>query len=120
MLRWINEIIWWKNNVKKKNGKWIWNPQIDFYLETDASKSGWGANFNGVSTGGRWTMKESFLHINILEIKAVKFVLQSLCNDQENVYICIRADKSAAVSYINYQGGSVISLFEESKDIWLC
>lgn len=35
-----NVIIWWKNNARKKNGKWIRNPQIGFYLETDASKSG--------------------------------------------------------------------------------
>lgn len=30
-----NEIIWWK-----KNEKWIRDPKVDFYLETDASKAG--------------------------------------------------------------------------------
>lgn len=59
-------------------------------------------------------MEESILHINILELKAVKFALQILCND-----IYIRPDNRAAVSYINNQGGSVILLFEETKDIWL-
>lgn len=50
---------------------------------------------------------------------AIKFALQSLCQNMKNIHICIRSDNSAAVSYINNQGGSVISLFEEAKNIWL-
>lgn len=41
-----NEIIWWKKNVRIKNGKWTRDPKVDVYLETDASKDGWGANLN--------------------------------------------------------------------------
>lgn len=37
----IAEILWWKNNIKEKNGKWIRYPRIDVYLETDASNAGW-------------------------------------------------------------------------------
>ena len=114
-----SEIIWWKDNVKGKNGKWIRLPKIDIYLETDASKSGWGANLDGVTTGGRWTQSESLLHINLLELMAVKFALQRLCHDLKHIHICIRSDNSSAVCYINNQGGSVMSLFEVAKDIWL-
>lgn len=35
------------------------------------------------------------------------------------IHICIRSDNSVAVSYINNQGGSILSLFEEAKSIWL-
>lgn len=42
-----NEIIWWKKNVRIKNVKWIRDPKVDVYLETDASKDGWGAHLNG-------------------------------------------------------------------------
>ena len=31
---------------------------------TDASLSGWGAEFQGTSTGGQWTVTESKNHIN--------------------------------------------------------
>lgn len=109
-----NEKIWWK-----KNEKWIRDPKVDVYLETDASKAGWGANLNGKTTGGRWSETESVLHINVLEIMAIKFGLQSLCQNMENTHICIRSDNSVAVSYINNQGGSILSLFEEAKSIWL-
>lgn len=114
-----NEIIWWKKHVRIKNGKWIRDPKVDVYLETDASKAGWGANLNGKTTGGRWSETESVLHINILEIMAIKFAPQSLCQNMENTHICIRSDNSVAVSYINNQGGSILSLFEEAKSIWL-
>jgi hypothetical protein len=115
----INEILWWKENIKKKNGKQIRFPKIDMYLETDASNVGWGANLKGIHTGGRWAEVESSLHINILEILAIKFALLSLCNRIENAHICIRSDNSSAVSYINNQGGSIISLSEIAKEIFL-
>lgn len=79
-----------------------------------------GANLNGKITGGRWSKTESVLHINILEIMAIKFALQSLCQNMKNMHNCITSDNSAAVSYINDQGGSVLSLFAEAKNIWLC
>jgi hypothetical protein len=49
-------------NQFDKNGKDIRPSKIQFYLETDASKAGWGANFHGIKTGGRWTGKESLDH----------------------------------------------------------
>lgn len=36
-----------------------------------------------------------------------------------NKHICIRSDNSSVVSYINNQGGSVISLLEIAKDFFL-
>ena len=37
------DVIWWSGNVEKFNGKSIRKPCIDFFIETDASKNGWGA-----------------------------------------------------------------------------
>ena len=61
------EIKWWQDNIVNKNGKDIRPGKIELYIETDASKLGWGANFEGRKTGGRWSKNESGLHINILE-----------------------------------------------------
>jgi hypothetical protein len=113
----IAEILWWKENIKMNNGKRIRFPKIDMYLEIDASNVGLGANLKGIQTGGRWFGVESFFHGNILEILAIKFALLSLYNQIENAHICIRSN-SSAVSYINNQGGSVISLFEIAKDFF--
>lgn len=113
------EIKWWQENINSKNGKDIRPSKISGYLETDASKSGWGATFEGVDTGGRWIEQESCLHINILETKAVYFALLSLCKDLHDTHLCIRSDNSSTVSYINNQGGSIMSLFKIAKLIWL-
>lgn len=115
----IAEILWWMNNIKENNGKWIRFPKIDMYLETDASNAGWGASLNGINTSGRWSEAEASLRINILEILAIKFALMSLSHHLENIHICIRSDNTAAVSNINNEGGSVISLFEIAKDIFI-
>lgn len=115
----LNVILLWKENRAEQNGKDVRPENISVYLETDASNSGWGANLNGKTTGGRWLESESAQHINILEIRAVKFALQSLCQNLSNIHICIRSDNSTAVSYINNQGGSIVSLLNETQVIWL-
>lgn len=35
----INEIVWRKQNITLRNGKWIRDPKVDIYFETDASKA---------------------------------------------------------------------------------
>ena len=69
----LNDILCWKENITEQNGKDIRPENNSVDLETDASNSGWGANLNGKTTGGRWLESESAQHINILELRAVKF-----------------------------------------------
>ena len=40
-------------------------------IKTDTFKSGYGANFDRESTGEHFTLSESLLHINVLELKVV-------------------------------------------------
>ena len=48
---------------------------------TDASTEGWGAHLNERTAGGTWSLPESKLHVNYLELKAVFLTLefQDLC-----------------------------------------
>ena len=115
-----SEIVWWLQNVSAVNGKSINVSSPDLYLRTDASNVGWGAVLDCCdSTQGRWLVEESRLHINVLELRAIKFGLFSLCGTCHSVHICIRSDNVSAVSYINSIGGSVQTLHEEAKEIWL-
>lgn len=68
----IVEILWWKKNIKEKNGKWIRYWRIDVYLEIDVFNVGWGVNLKGVYISGRWFENEFLLYINVLEILVVK------------------------------------------------
>ncbi|VDH88857.1 Hypothetical predicted protein [Mytilus galloprovincialis] len=114
-----NEIFWWIQNVVKENGNPIRHEEDKIYLETDASHLGWGAVCGKSNTQGRWSPQESVLHINILELKAIYFALKSLCKDCHDIHIIIHTDSSTAVSYINNVGGSVTTLLEIVKQVWL-
>ena len=55
---------------------------------TDTSKEGWGAHLNEHTARGTWSLPESKLHINDLELKAVFLALefQDLCSGKNGCY----------------------------------
>ena len=67
---------------------------------------GGGAECSGVSSGGTWTEIEATNHINLLEMLAVFFGLQTFAKDKNNTHIRIRCDNTAAVNIINNMGTS--------------
>jgi len=75
-----NDIRWWMENVRSKNGKHIRPKQISCHCRTDASLQGWGGvdSQNHRNANDRWTAEETKLSINILELMAIYNVLQSL------------------------------------------
>ena len=74
-------------------------------LIVDASQiQVWGGIFNDLRDNGRWTAEESSLHINVLELKAILFSVQSLFKNSSDVHIRVRTDNSTAVGYINNLG----------------
>ncbi len=102
---------------------------MDLELATDASKQGWGASLDNSVTGGRWSLSESLLHINVLELNAVLLGLQSLCKEKKDCHIKILSDNTTAVSYLKKMGGThspqcnniarEIWMWCISKGIWL-
>ena len=68
---------------------------------TDASKEGWGTHLNEHTARGSWSLPESKLHINYLELKAVFLALkefQDLCSGK---IVLVATDNTTVVSYIN-------------------
>lgn len=91
-------LCWWRECVDQQS-KSIWCDQPQFYLFTDASLSGWGAKLGPISTGGQWADQE-VAHINVLELRAVLFGLQSLCGHIFDAHIRIRSDNTTTVACI--------------------
>ena len=56
----------------------VLQPQAQVLIQTNASKKSWGAVRRGISTGGQWSKKEQDLHINQLELLAIKFTILTL------------------------------------------
>jgi len=67
-------------------------------IQTDASTLGWGAVDGDQEVGGRWTILECTSHINILELQAAFFALNSFCIDLAKGHVQLQIDNTAAVA----------------------
>ena len=72
-------------------------------LFTEASKQGWGAHLNDHTARGTWSLPESKLHINYLELKAV-LGLRKFQDLSENNIVLIATDNTIVVAYISKEG----------------
>ena len=96
---------WWLEESNVLQGQPLHPMKHALQIFTDASKEGWGANLNEFTARGSWSVPESKLHINYLELKAVFLALkefQSLCVDK---IVLVATDNTTVVAYINKEGG---------------
>ena len=73
---------WWLDEDNVLQGQPLHPVKHALQIFTDASKEGWGAHLNELTARGSWSVPESKLHINHLELKAVFLTLkefQDLC-----------------------------------------
>jgi len=72
----MQELEWWAKNLELSNGRAILRQNdTKVTIQADASKKGWGAYCQNETIGGQWTQQESSLHINVLEMTAIKLAL---------------------------------------------
>ena len=112
------ELTWWIENFWFCNGQTFsqLNPQV--IIQTDASLAGWRAVCNGVQTG-QWSEEERSLHINVLELLAIKLALFSFTRGKRVKAIHFQIDNKAALSYLLKMGGTKNeNMIRLSKEIW--
>ena len=99
---------WWINPIRFETGTSIHPPDPEFFLYTDASHYRWGAHLEPttLSFHGRWTENQSQLHINMLEMMAIRLALKQAKTFIQHSCIMISTDNTTVVSYINKQGGT--------------
>ncbi|PIK59666.1 putative TBC1 domain family member 2A [Apostichopus japonicus] len=90
-----------------------WSSGVPFAIQlpmtsitTDASLSGWGAHWSNRTAWGTWSQTETSLHINILEMMAVKRALEAFNDHVQGTITTIFTDNTTVVAYINRQGGT--------------
>ena len=96
---------WWLEEDNVLTGQPLHPMQYALQIFTDASKEGWGAHLNVHTARRAWSLPESKLHINYLELKAVFLALkefQDLCTSK---IVLVASDNTTVVSYINKEGG---------------
>ena len=96
---------WWLEEDNVLQGQPLHPVRHALQIFTDASKEGWGAHLNEFTARGTWSVPESKLHINYLELKAVFLAFkefQDLCVDK---MVLVATDNTTVVAYINKEGG---------------
>ena len=72
---------------------------------TDASSEGWGAHLGDFTANGSWSVPESRLDINFLELKAVLLALKRFQHIVQGQIVLDATDNTTVVAYINKEGG---------------
>jgi hypothetical protein len=102
---------WWTVPANLSQGIPFQAPPVSVTVTTDASgKIGWGGHSKIHSQtylfSDLWSAKERRLHINVLELRAVRLTLQRLQDLLRGQVVKVECDNSTAVAHINKQGGT--------------
>ena len=96
---------WWLEEGNVLLGQPLHPLKHALQIFTDASKEGWGAHLDEHTARGTWSLPESKLHINHLELKAVFLALKEFRTLVFNKTVLIATDNTTVVAYINKEGG---------------
>ena len=111
---------WWSCQSNLSIGRPFVDNRPTTIITTDASNSGWGASWETRSAAGLWSPLERSLHINILELLAVRRAIETWSRHLRGTRISILSDNSTTVAYLNRQGGTrSLRLCQETWDLLL-
>ena len=98
-------LLWWTKEANVLTGQPLHPLSHAVQIFTDASKEGWGAHLGDVTARGDWSVPESHLHINFLELKAVLLALKRFQSLVQGKVVLVATDNTTVVAYINKEGG---------------
>ena len=102
----LHHLHWWLQEQNLSEGMPFQEARPQLTLTTDASLHGWGAFCGGETLSGVWTLEESRLHINLLELEAVVRAVRALSALVQGRCLTVFSDNTSVVAYINRQGGT--------------
>ncbi|XP_068200862.1 uncharacterized protein [Palaemon carinicauda] len=96
---------WWIDTSNTLKGTPFADDPPEMLLFTDASKEGWGAHLLDSTARGRWGPEEKNLHINVLEMMAVKRACLEFVQKLRGNTVALMSDNATVVVYVKKQGG---------------
>ena len=107
-------IQWWRDRENFYKGCPIHQSFYQYRICSDTSMEGWVAHMDQCRIYGSWSQQEQSLHINILEMRAIRYALIRFNLPTDSV-ILVNSDNSTVVAYVNKQGGTrSVTLMEET------
>lgn len=109
-VQWDSEILedlqWWTSDQNLRVGQALQMASPDVHLYTDASNLGWGASVLHDSVSGLWSPNERSLHINLLELRAIRLGLSHFMESVRGKTVAVFSDNATALSYLAKEGGT--------------
>lgn len=93
--------------MSRWNGKSLIKTEIDIVIDSDASLTGWGATCSQQRIRGPWSVEESKMYINCLELLAATFAVKIFVKKLTQVSVLLCMDNTTVVAYINNREGTV-------------
>ncbi|MEL7079455.1 MAG: reverse transcriptase domain-containing protein, partial [Cyanobacteria bacterium J06582_2] len=116
----LQDLEWWGDVSRLSQGVPIRQSHRHLCLYSDASTQGWGATLEGREVSGLWSPLESSLHINVLELRAVRLALLHFASLVQGRSVVVFSDNTTALAYIRKQGGTRSwSLYLEARTLLL-
>ena len=91
---------WWLRESNVLLGQPLHPLKHALQIFTDASREGWGSHLDEHTARGTWSLPESKLHINHLELKAVFLALKQFRTLCCNKTVLIATDNTTVVFFI--------------------
>ena len=115
----ILDLEWWVTNLATANSRPVKPLLPDLLIQSDALESGWGAVCNRIETRGTWSLHESSLHINCLELFAATFAIKAFTKSLNNAHVLIQMDNTSAIAYVNKMGGAKQGVLDKhARSLW--
>ncbi|XP_045130668.1 uncharacterized protein LOC123515846 [Portunus trituberculatus] len=102
----LDDLQWWTLDHNLWLGQSLQLASPDVCLYTDASTVGWGASILHDSVSGVWATHELSLHINLLELKAIRLGLLHFKDHVRGQTVAVFSDNATALSYLAKEGGT--------------
>ncbi|XP_071982477.1 uncharacterized protein [Engystomops pustulosus] len=83
-----------------------WHPWPIKVIQTDASRSGWGANLGDKLLQGQWTVSIQNRSSNYQELRAVWETLKNSASELREHHVKVYSDNITTVAYLKHQGGT--------------
>ncbi|KAJ1184897.1 hypothetical protein NDU88_001694 [Pleurodeles waltl] len=99
------DLQWWAADGNLSQGKPFPLPPPVATVITDASTLGWGAHLGDLEVKGHWSPGEQRLHINLLELRAIRLALKAFLPSLRGRSVQVLTNNTTAMWYINKQGG---------------
>ena len=73
--------------------------------ETEPEPLDWGSRLGDFTASGTWSVPESQLHINFVELNSVLLALKRFQHMVQGKFVLVATDNTTVVAYINEEGG---------------